>query len=132
MNSIRSLNLESIYSQGYDIFFSNLNDNINYLEPPFDNPKLFAFYEKYIEETLLFGNNDIKREMANLLEVMLWAFFRVWAKRVIETGLITYSLGSENKLIVLDMFLDNLDNEEGAECLSIFNSNLSNLKSQIK
>lgn len=112
--------IDSIYIQAYDVFFANLREYQKNFEFPVKKYQLFSFYEE-LEENFLMKNNTIDTNIFNLITIMLWSIYRVWANHIYANQSLCFSLSNDEKLQVISLFIENLDNEEGHELLGKIN-----------
>lgn len=66
-------------------------------------------------------NNTIDTNIFNLITIMLWSIYRVWANHIYANQSLCFSLSNDEKLQVISLFIENLDNEEGHELLGKIN-----------
>ncbi len=88
-----TFDIDNIFDVTVTIFSDALKNCNVELEQLNDRQKLFSFYEKYISYPIDGYKDDVDSEREDFYEtilIMSWAFFRQWAKCVMEKNTYTW------------------------------------------
>jgi len=121
-----TFNLEEIWKITLSFFTEILNSKSGELTVPFTKPMLFTFYEDYISypiDDLKDNENKNRVDFYELILIMSWALYREWVKKVVDENLQLNCFTEIAKDNVINLFLDNLDCEEGRPLLKKIREN---------
>lgn len=118
---ITTFKVDEIFDISVSLFRNVLEKYGKEIESSRTKPILFIFYEDYISDPIdkLKNNEDKDRvDFYEVISLMSWSLFRVWVRKVVdEKGQLDCMDGiPKNK--VINLFLENIDCEEGSSLLS--------------
>jgi len=108
---------DKLYKITLDIF-SDVLKKITKKNPLSNEEELFLFYEKNISYPIDDLKDDVDDDTEDFYEtilIMSWAVYREWAKCILDKKTKVDVLDCINKDVVVKLFMDNLNCEEGID-----------------
>lgn len=113
---------DDIFNITYELFRWALDMHADELSGRPDKPALFNFYDRYISEPLeeLKERPDRNRsDFYELISIMSWALYRDFVKSISDADTPSAALQLLSKDKIIDLFIQNLDCEEGQDLLAL-------------
>ena len=112
--------ISEIWENTLCLFTDAVNENGRLLGASYSKPQLFSFYEDHISypiDDLKECEDNDRIDFYEMISLMSWALYREWAKKVVDEKCQLDCFSEIQKDKTIQLFLDNLNCEEGEPLL---------------